>query len=145
MELIAYIILFFIFLSAIDLTVSKPYKSNPNAEYDYTPVTYYHGVANQFMSAEHKREYLQSERWQILRRRALLYADHKCEICGNTANLEAHHVTYKRLGKEDIADVRIVCRHCHQHIHDTLGYDRRTNYSIEPFQINYWKTQDLQD
>jgi len=83
-----------------------------------------------YIPAPLKRQYLQSIEWEALKLLRLIIAKDRCECCGSTTRLELHHVTYERLTNEDIDDVRIVCRSCHQNIHDKLGTDRTTKYPI---------------
>jgi hypothetical protein len=89
--------------------------------------------SHMFISAEAKRNYLNSTEWQELRNKRMLIAGGTCECCGLTHQLQCHHVTYLRLTAEHIDDVRILCggsNGCHQKIHNKLGYDRTTEYSI---------------
>ena len=41
----------------------------------------------------------------------------QCQICGSMANLEIHHITYKRRGHEDVSDLVTLCADCHQKLH----------------------------
>ncbi len=83
-----------------------------------------------YMPAYLKADYLQSNKWKELKLSALSIADDKCECCGNSKQLELHHITYERLTQERAIDMAIVCRNCHQQIHSKLGYDRATKYPI---------------
>ncbi len=83
-----------------------------------------------YMPAHLKADYLQSNKWKELKLSALSIADDKCECCGNSKQLELHHITYERLTQERAIDMAIVCRNCHQQIHSKLGYDRATKYPI---------------
>jgi 5-methylcytosine-specific restriction endonuclease McrA len=86
-----------------------------------------------FISAATKREYLESTKWQQLRSTRLKIAQHKCESCGSTHQLQCHHITYQRLTNEHIDDLAILCggsNGCHQRIHNLLGYDRTIEYPI---------------
>ena len=93
-----------------------------------------------YMPPNLKADYLGSTEWATLRKHRLAIAGNKCESCGNTINLQLHHITYTRLTRENIEDVRIVCGDtwvagtklpgCHQKIHDKYGYDRGTKYPI---------------
>lgn len=82
-----------------------------------------------FMSAEKKQEYLKSVEWYKLKQLKLKETD-CCVVCGSSQNLELHHITYQRLGNEILTDLAIVCRSCHQTIHDKLGYSRETIYPV---------------
>ena len=67
------------------------------------------------------RDYLKSDDWQHIRKIKLQFADHRCEMClmpaapGNP--LDVHHVTYERFGHENLTDLRVLCRQCHQTVH----------------------------
>ncbi len=37
----------------------------------------------------------------------------RCEACGFNTCLDAHHNTYRRLGREWASDIRLLCRRCH--------------------------------
>ena len=60
--------------------------------------------------------YLASEAWQLRRIQAIAAADSKCERCakpGTDKSLHVHHLTYERLGRERVSDLRALCRDCH--------------------------------
>ena len=63
-------------------------------------------------------EYLLTEHWQEVRRGALKRAKHKCQLCNKSSNLHVHHRTYENRGCEDISDVIVLCRECHEKHHD---------------------------
>ena len=83
-----------------------------------------------FMSAESKREYLKSEDWERKHLIITFLKGYVCECCGSTHHLELHHIRYDNLGNEEVEDLMYLCRSCHQLMHDTLGYDRRTEYPL---------------
>jgi hypothetical protein len=67
--------------------------------------------------------YLLGDHWRALRER--FYADDSTPkecICGSTEDLDLHHLTYVRLGRERLDDLRPLCRACH---HDVHIYARR--------------------
>lgn len=70
-------------------------------------------------------EYLQSATWQTKRRKKLVQANGRCQVCGSDARLEVHHNTYARVGNERMSDLLVLCRECHQLFHD----ERRLNSS----------------
>lgn len=63
-------------------------------------------------------EYLQTDHWQDVRRRALKRSGFKCQLCnaGKTA-LHVHHRTYKNRGQEENSDVIVLCANCHSKFH----------------------------
>jgi len=64
-------------------------------------------------------EYLQSPQWQETRRRfwASRYPK-RCHACSrDDVPLDLHHRTYKRLGRERLSDLILLCRSCHDETH----------------------------
>src|ERR1035437_26376 len=68
-------------------------------------------------------EYLQSDHWKELRVRYYQSKCYKnCLVCKKPPVYpNFHHRTYKRLGKERLGDIVLVCRVCHKLIHDTFN------------------------
>ncbi len=50
--------------------------------------------------------------WALVRGMAL-DRDQGCRTCGSTDDLEVHHRSYQHWGREDLADVTVLCRGCH--------------------------------
>jgi len=65
-------------------------------------------------------EYLQTEHWQNVRERALIRANHKCQICSSKDKLRVHHNTYNSRGNERDEDLIAVCDRCHRKIHNYI-------------------------
>ena len=61
--------------------------------------------------------YLSSAKWQGKRRLKLAEVGNKCEECGAEGVLDVHHKTYARLGAEELADLEVLCRPCHEKRH----------------------------
>jgi len=73
-------------------------------------------------------EYLKSDHWQELRKRFFReskrakrmmkkYGFYVCEFCRQSKKVNLHHATYKRLGKEHLGDLHLICDDCHELIH----------------------------
>ncbi len=75
-------------------------------------------LTNQHTQADRKR-YYRCEWWRELRERALEAAGHFCRLCGRRPHLQVHHLPqgYKRMFRETLADLTVVCRHCHKGHH----------------------------
>lgn len=93
-----------------------------------------------FSSEKYHREYLQSDRWKQLRRRAFQRAGGYCARCHrhetemrrieiidpergtveSGATLNVHHLTYDRLGHEREDDLIVLCRECHLREHGRI-------------------------
>ena len=59
--------------------------------------------------------YLKTAQWKNIRAVMLKLSDGKCARCGHgLPDLEVHHKTYERLGKERMTDLEVLCRTCHK-------------------------------
>lgn len=69
--------------------------------------------------------YLNSPAWRFRRNRALQDAGYRCSQCGGKRDLQAHHLTYERLGAELQSDLQVLCADCHEnrHIEETAKSD----------------------
>lgn len=64
------------------------------------------------------RLYLRSAQWHKIRSEALQAANWHCQACGRpNPRLEVHHRTYQRVGREALADLRAMCKGCHEIMH----------------------------
>ena len=65
--------------------------------------------------------YLRTHWWVEIRRKAMLRAGERCQLCNRRDGwLDGHHRSYERLGyPAELEDVIILCRSCHRrhHIH----------------------------
>jgi len=62
-------------------------------------------------------KYLQSEEWKKRAKDCKKLADNKCSKCEATTYLEAHHLTYDRVGEEMQEDLQCLCSDCHCKAH----------------------------
>ncbi len=63
------------------------------------------------------RAYLQSPEWRALRVQVFDRCEGICEVCEDSPAMEVHHLTYARIGKEELRDLLGVCELCHELIH----------------------------
>lgn len=80
-------------------------------------------------------EYMNSRKWEDLRRKALQRADHRCELC-NAPYKAIHHIRYPKKYRDDHIDNLIaVCAKCHAILHgirdETIISDNGILYSEE--------------
>ena len=69
-------------------------------------------------------EYLKSEEWKELRKKAIDRDDGKCVFC-NRRFREVHHVTYpKRFSLDHIDNLLVVCEKCHRRLHGIRNDDK---------------------
>lgn len=62
-------------------------------------------------------EYLKSDHWQHMREIAREHYGNTCCLCGSDYQLDVHHRTYERRGRERLSDVILLCRDCHSRYH----------------------------
>ena len=95
-------------------------KFNPCSQPNY----YLFKVSRNLQREEHGpflqyRKYLQSEEWQIVRRKRLQIDGYKCQMCGTGKNLQVHHISYEHLEQEkEIDDLVTLCKECHKKVHE---------------------------
>lgn len=65
----------------------------------------------------HYQAYLNSPDWRRVRNRALKNAGWRCERCVSKRDLQVHHKTYERLGREWDTDLEVLCANCHEDEH----------------------------
>lgn len=67
------------------------------------------------------QSYIRSEKWIEKKqqfRGSGLYRDGRCFVCCNHGvETHVHHMTYKRLGREHLSDLRLLCFVCHAVVH----------------------------
>lgn len=64
-------------------------------------------------------DYLRSAAWRERAVAAKERAGGRCALCGDSeARLEAHHVSYARVGSERAEDLTVLCAVCHEAFHD---------------------------
>lgn len=66
---------------------------------------------------EAHRKRISSKAWNTLKEQILERDGHRCVQCLNKENLQVHHLTYKRVGKEVLKDLVTLCKRCHDEVH----------------------------
>lgn len=62
--------------------------------------------------------HIHSDKWKLFRMRIIAKRGRRCQDCTKTRGpIDLHHLTYERLGHEREADVRLLCRKCHDKRH----------------------------
>lgn len=67
------------------------------------------------------REHLKTPYWKEIRQRALQNAKYRCQLCYGANSLNVHHRTYDNLGHEQISDLTVLCKSCHESHHQKLA------------------------
>lgn len=75
--------------------------------------------------------YLNSGKWQLIRKQKIEASGSKCTNCGSIKNLEVHHKTYDRLGNEELSDLSVLCRECHH-----LAHTSRAKVKLDDFDVD---------
>jgi 5-methylcytosine-specific restriction endonuclease McrA len=96
-------------------------------------------------SEEHKRhkthrsdeyiKYLQSPEWKAFKAIIVQERKNKCEQCesdGKNTCIDLHHITYVRLGHELPQDVKLLCRNCHEAVHQRKFTRQPHNFTQRP-------------
>jgi len=65
--------------------------------------------------------YIASPEWQEKRKEVFRSKWYKCEACWISESLHIHHWTYRRLYKEKISDLFVLCWYCHMSLHEKYG------------------------
>ena len=72
---------------------------------------------------EYYNRLLEDKRWKEFRLKVMSERGNKCECCGGTDILQIHHTFYisgKMPWEYDIDDMRVLCKKCHQRIHNII-------------------------
>jgi len=62
-------------------------------------------------------EYRKSPEWRAKVKKVMRRAHGKCEGCAEAGAVDAHHITYDRVGGEMLFDLVAICRKCHEQVH----------------------------
>lgn len=62
-------------------------------------------------------EYLNSPEWGSKKKIVHDKYNDKCGLCESKMFLQVHHIHYKNVGNENIEDLILVCKTCHEQIH----------------------------
>jgi 5-methylcytosine-specific restriction endonuclease McrA len=73
--------------------------------------------------------YIHSDEWNDRREAYLHYYCNRCRGCLSIERpLQLHHLTYERIGREEIEDCQILCKRCHQRRHFCEVCGSKLNY-----------------
>lgn len=60
------------------------------------------------------KSYLRSDKWNRKREELFKKRGRVCEVCGSDHNIHVHHLTYKRIFRERLTDLKVLCGKCHK-------------------------------
>lgn len=61
--------------------------------------------------------YIRSPEWTTRADAAKTRAGGRCQVCCSSRDIQAHHRTYERLGRERPEDIVVLCDECHGLFH----------------------------
>lgn len=71
-------------------------------------------------------EYIRSPRWRAKRQQAFKFYGKKCYACRQRKRvMHVHHLTYARLGHEQMSDLMVLCKECHDEVTKIYRRSRR--------------------
>ena len=72
-------------------------------------------------------DYLNTDWWKSISAKRKEYDKGKCIDCGSSMQLNAHHINYDRLGRENLDDLITLCESCHhtRHLQEESAKERR--------------------
>jgi 5-methylcytosine-specific restriction endonuclease McrA len=70
--------------------------------------------------------YVRGNKWRNMRRDMFRLRGERCERCGYQHELQLHHKTYERLGRELISDLEVLCKGCHEKADEERALQGRT-------------------
>lgn len=93
------------------------------------------------------KDYLKSEDWRDCRKHKLKKCK-KCFVCKAKKNLHIHHKKYKEegnsiLGKEERRHLVVLCKECHQILHNIVPRKFWIRQKLYNFARNYFNTKTL--
>lgn len=114
---------------------AKPQGKGYSLPTDKTPLD---GLARKH-GYQNYDDYLRSDHWRLLRARFLQNRSHSC-ACG-APGIQLHHLTYKRLGQENLEDLEFVCIACHKDKHKRAKNVKTITINAEPRPRNKKKSR----
>ena len=83
-------------------------------------------------------DYINSVAWQETRQKIFRRDGFRCVMCGQSTNLNVHHITYENLGAEESSDLATLCQKCHAKVHgkETVSQTEETKHK-QPIQLGF--------
>lgn len=76
------------------------------------------------------QRYLASREWAVLKEAVRERCQNTCEICFRGPHQDTHHLTYTRIGAEDLDDLIGVCRPCHEWLSGKTGVPPLNDFQV---------------
>lgn len=80
----------------------------------------------------------------LIIRQAALDRDKRCRVCGNDNKdeLQGHHINYRSYGAESVEDLTILCKGCHQAVHQRMDIVTNDFFDDKPSDYELGKKYD---
>jgi len=80
------------------------------------------------MNKKQYRKYLKSKVWRDIRKKLFKLRGKRCEICGKKTKLHVHHLTYERVGGDELPeDLKILCEF-HHNVEHGMSLKKQKRY-----------------
>lgn len=74
------------------------------------------------------KEYLKTKHWRDIKKKYNKKYKYECSCCGSSdKGLHLHHITYERVGNEQLEDLVYLCKDCHSKIHSIINETKDTS------------------
>lgn len=74
------------------------------------------------------KSYLRTPHWQRVKRAAYGKLGRVCHACGYAnKEIHVHHLSYKNRGREDMEDLMLLCKDCHEMVHEKMKQTEENN------------------
>jgi hypothetical protein len=77
-----------------------------------------------------------------VRKKALTRDNGRCQTCFSDEDLELHHRTYDRFGEENLEDLIMLCKDCHEAITESIRR-RRYNNNKKPLGLKDYQNVEI--
>lgn len=76
------------------------------------------------------QRYLASREWALKREAVRERSGSRCEHCFRGPQQAVHHLTYERIGREQMTDLMAVCNPCHEWLSGKIEYNPLNQWAI---------------
>lgn len=77
-------------------------------------------------------DYLRTKHWKNIKNEYSKRYERECVCCGEReGNLHLHHLTYERIGNEEMEDLVYLCKKCHMNLHRIINSTEETSVYAE--------------
>lgn len=85
--------------------------------------------------------YLASREWGVLREQVRARSRNQCEHCFSAPQQAVHHLTYERIGHEELRDLMAVCNPCHEFLSGKADKNPQDEFIVVTpvFMARYWE------